>query len=128
MTAVLAMAACAQQPEPMEGAHAPQFTLKEFLAVNGVQLGASAFAAAGSWYGARRCIHENDSRFLGPDRHTPRDEFAKTAAIAGGIDIAAAVISWKLRRRHPGVAAALPLISAGAQTALGATQFSAGCF
>lgn len=93
-----------------------------FLA-NAINVGASFLNAGAEHYGARQCLNEKDARIA----HL-HNRFQKTIAISLPIDVAVGFASWKLRRKHPGLAVWLPGTSAGVQTGFAVIQYTQGCF
>jgi hypothetical protein len=115
--ALLPIAAHAQDGSPQ-----PPLSKKQFVFANAANFGASVFNARASWYGAHQCVAREELT------RNPRGKFIRTAEISFPIDTVVAIASWKLRKHHRMWSMSLPLISAGAQTSMAATQFSAGCF
>jgi hypothetical protein len=125
LSLMLAVTAAGQQlpdaPQPV--------STKKLIALNAIQVGGTVIAATGARWGARQCIGEGDRRFIGAQpKHTPGGEFGKAAAIGAAFDIVAGFASWKLRRSHPSIAAAIPVLSAGAQGGIGTFSFMQGCY
>jgi hypothetical protein len=96
---------------------------KAVLWANAINLGTSFLNAGAEHYGARQCLNEGDTRFA--ELH---NRFQKTVAISVPIDVAIGFASWKLRRKHPGLALWLPSTSAGIQTGFAIIQYTQGCF
>jgi hypothetical protein len=95
---------------------------KQIVFANAANVGASVFNARASWYGAHQCVSREELT------RDPRGKFVRSLEISLPIDAFVAFASWKLRKRHRIWAMTLPLLSAGTQTSMGATQVSAGCF
>lgn len=101
---------------------APALSKKQIIFSNAANVGASIFNARASWYGAHQCVSREELT------RDPRGKFVRSLEISLPMDAVVAFASWKLRKRHRIWAMTLPLLSAGTQTSMAATQFSAGCF
>ena len=97
---------------------------KAFIWANGVNLGTSFLNASAEHYGARQCLNEGDNR----PRVELRGKAQHSLMIALPVDVAIGFASWKLRRKHPGLAVWLPATSAGMQTGFATLQYTQGCF
>jgi hypothetical protein len=109
------------QPKPLS-------TRALFFADAGMFAG-TLFNASGSRYGAARCIHEGDTRFIPRGPLTPWAEFG--AALKKSLPIDGVILgaSYLLHhKRHDRWAALLPITAGGIQVGIGMTQYSAGCF
>jgi hypothetical protein len=96
---------------------------KAVIWANAINLGTSFLNAGAEHYGARQCLNEGDTRIA-----ALHGRFQKTLAISVPVDAAIGFASWKLRRKHPGLAVWLPATSAGVQTGFAAVQYTQGCF
>jgi hypothetical protein len=96
---------------------------KAVLWANGINFGTSFLNASAEHYGARQCLNEGDKRI-----DALHGRFQKTLAISLPIDAALGFASWKLRRKHPGLAVWLPGTSAGVQTGFALIQYTQGCY
>jgi hypothetical protein len=111
---LLSLPAPAQESQPNN---------KAIIWANAINLGTSFLNAGGEHYGARQCLNEGDTRIS-----ALHGRFQRTLAISVPIDAAIGFASWKLRRKHPGLALWLPATSAGVQTGFAAIQYTQGCF
>jgi hypothetical protein len=118
--AVVMMALCAAAFAQDSGIQ--PLSKKQIVFANAANVGASVFNARASWYGAHQCVSREELT------RDPRGKFVRSLEISLPIDAVVAFASWKLRKRHRIWAMTLPLLSAGTQTSMGATQVSAGCF
>jgi hypothetical protein len=118
--AVVMMALCAAAFA--QDATQPALSKKQIIFANAANVGAGMFNARASWYGAHQCVAREELT------RDPRGKFVRSLEISLPIDAVVAFASWKLRKRHRFWSTTLPLISAGTQTSMAATQFSAGCF
>jgi hypothetical protein len=96
---------------------------KAIIWANAINLGTSFLNASAEHYGARQCLNEGDTRI-----NALHGRFQRTLAISLPIDAAIGFASWKLRRKHPGLALWLPASSAGLQTGFATIQYTQGCF
>jgi len=93
----------------------------QMVAANSVNLAASGFVAGANWYGAHQCVVREELK------RSPKRSFWKAILIQGPLDVAVTVGSGELRRSHPSLALALPVISTGVKLGVGSALFSAGC-
>jgi hypothetical protein len=119
---VMALCAAAFAQDVPASAPAQVVSKKQIVFFTAANVGASIFNARASWYGAHQCVSREE---LSRD---PRGKFVRSLEISLPIDAVVAFASWKLRKRHRLWAITLPLVAAGTQTSMAATQFSAGCF
>jgi|SRR5215472_626564 len=96
---------------------------KAIIWANAINLGTSFLNASAEHYGARQCLNEADPRVA-----ALHGRFQRTLAVSVPIDAAIGFASWKLRKKHPGLAVWLPASSAGLQTGFAAVQYTQGCF
>lgn len=96
---------------------------KAVMWTNAINVGTSFLNASAEHYGARQCLNEGDTRV-----DALHGRFQRTLAISLPIDAALGFASWKLRRKHPGLALWLPATSAGMQTGFATIQYTQGCF
>jgi hypothetical protein len=96
---------------------------KSVIWANAINLGSSVLNASAEHFGARQCLNEGDKRIA-----ALHGRFQRTLAISVPIDTAIGFVSWKLRRKHPGLAVWLPATSAGLQTGFAAIQYVQGCY
>jgi hypothetical protein len=113
-TLLVSLPAAAQENQP---------NTKAVIWANAINLGTSFLNASAEHYGARQCLNEGDTRIS-----ALHGRFQRTLAISVPIDTAIGFASWKLRRKHPGLALWLPATSAGVQTGFATIQYTQGCF
>jgi hypothetical protein len=119
---MLAFCAAAFAQDASFAATPAALSRKQIVFANVANVAASVFNARASWYGAHQCVSREELT------RDPRGKFMRSLEISLPIDAFVGIASWKLRKRHRLWAMTLPLVSAGTQTSMAATQFSAGCF
>lgn len=113
------------KPKPM--------STKKFVILQSLNFASTAFDATGSGYGATQCQHEaGAAQGTGPQYYLNENywkQFRITLDRSLAVDGAVLGVSWLLHHKHHDKwAAILPITSAGVQTGIGLTQYSAGCF
>src|SRR5215510_10246339 len=108
------LAQCATLPD----APAPK---NQIVAANSVNLAASGFVAGATWYGAHQCIVREELK------RSPKRSFWKAILIQAPLDVAVTAASGELRRSHPSLSLALPVIATGVKLGVGSALLSAGC-
>lgn len=89
---------------------------------NAVNFASTFFTAASVHAGAHDCVVREELQ-----NRDPAGEYRRAVLVGSAIDMGLLIATWKLRKKHPGLATWLPAASAGVKFGVGASQYSSGC-